>query len=569
MRLSTDPDRDEERALATLRAAREAGVRLFDTAAAYGRNAREHHGERLLARAFGAGLGELEVVTKAGMARPKGGWRPDGRRKTILADAEASRRALGVEALDLLLLHAPDPRVPFATSVRALATLLERGVAEAVGLSNVRLDQLEEARAIVPIDCVQVALSPFDEDAVRGGVVERCFELGIRVLAHSPLGGPKRRGVLARHEDLAYLAGAHGVTAETIALAWLAGLHPSLVPLPGARRPETARLAGAAATLALRDDERALLDALFPIGELVRTRRAERRATRPRSEREVVLFVGMPAAGKTEAARHEGGLRLSRDERGGTLKDLARAMEAELEDGARKVVMDATYPTRAQRNRVLEAAWRQGARVRAVWFDTPLAQAQLNAVDRMLAKAGRVLDPDALKKAGRADPTMIPPAAQLRFARTFEPPREDEGFDGIERRAFERRPRPDHREAGLVIDAALLEEAEDEAGWLSRLAERTPRTALLVTAWWPDLGAAERGAREGALAHRIARLGAELAVCPHAAGPPRCWCRPPLPGLVLPWMRRERIAPEKLTLVGGGLAPLADALGALSLPRLR
>ena len=61
MRLSTDPDRDEERALATLRAAREAGVRLFDTAAAYGRNAREHHGERLLARAFGAGLGELEV----------------------------------------------------------------------------------------------------------------------------------------------------------------------------------------------------------------------------------------------------------------------------------------------------------------------------------------------------------------------------------------------------------------------------------------------------------------------------------------------------------------------------
>ncbi|HJL28674.1 MAG TPA: aldo/keto reductase, partial [Polyangiaceae bacterium LLY-WYZ-15_(1-7)] len=98
MRLSTDPDRDEERALATLRAAREAGVRLFDTAAAYGRNAREHHGERLLARAFGAGLGELEVVTKAGMARPKGGWRPDGRRKTILADAEASRRALGVEA---------------------------------------------------------------------------------------------------------------------------------------------------------------------------------------------------------------------------------------------------------------------------------------------------------------------------------------------------------------------------------------------------------------------------------------------------------------------------------------
>src|SRR5712691_10054003 len=97
MRMSTDDDHDEELALATIAAAAEAGVTVFDTARAYGRGPAElGHNERLLARALrGCGAeGSARIVTKGGMTRTGGGWIPDGRAKTILTDCEASRAAL-------------------------------------------------------------------------------------------------------------------------------------------------------------------------------------------------------------------------------------------------------------------------------------------------------------------------------------------------------------------------------------------------------------------------------------------------------------------------------------------
>ena len=204
MRLSTDAARDRERALAPLRAARDAGVTLFDTAAAYGHGERDrHHNEALLAEAL-PDRSELTVVTKAGMARrgrgASAGWLPDGRRKTLFRDAERSARVLGPP--DLLLLHAPDLRTPLATSARALAAIQAKGLAKAVGLSNVTRTQLEHARDHMDVAAVEIALSPFDDGAAHGGVVERCRELGIAVLAHSPLGGPARRGRVARDAGL-------------------------------------------------------------------------------------------------------------------------------------------------------------------------------------------------------------------------------------------------------------------------------------------------------------------------------------------------------------------------------
>src|SRR5437899_337133 len=123
MRLSTGPDRDEGRAIATVHAALEAGVTVLDTARAYGLDDGDRgHNERLLARALAAhpAGARARVVTKGGMTRPDGGWRPDGRARAIAADCEESLRALG-RPIDLYLLHAPDPRTPWATSVRALA----------------------------------------------------------------------------------------------------------------------------------------------------------------------------------------------------------------------------------------------------------------------------------------------------------------------------------------------------------------------------------------------------------------------------------------------------------------
>src|SRR5207249_3413892 len=142
--------------------------------------------------------------------------------------------------IDLYLIHAPDPQTPWRTSVRALARLVNEGVVRRVGLANVNRRQLDEALALAPVTAVQVALSPYDDGALRGGVVERCAESGVAVIAHSPLGGPRRARGLARREALADVADARGATPAEVALAWLLELFPNMIAIPGARRPETA-----------------------------------------------------------------------------------------------------------------------------------------------------------------------------------------------------------------------------------------------------------------------------------------------------------------------------------------
>ena len=249
MRLSTDDHRDEGSAIATIRAAADAGVSVFDTARAYARDpSRLGDNERLLARALRGHDGLVRVVTKGGMTRPGGAWVPDGRAKAIRSDCEASLDALGGLPIDLYLLHAPDPRTSWATSLRALARIADERLVSRVGLSNVNHRQLEQACELAPVVAVQVALSLLDDRALRGGVVEFCAERGIAVLAHSPLGGPRRAAGLARRPELAKVAGANGVTPAEVALAWLLALPGEVVAVAGARRPETAISAAGAAS---------------------------------------------------------------------------------------------------------------------------------------------------------------------------------------------------------------------------------------------------------------------------------------------------------------------------------
>jgi aryl-alcohol dehydrogenase-like predicted oxidoreductase len=211
MRLSTDEIRDEALALETIAAALEGGVTVFDTAHGYGLGAGDvGHNERLLACALRAAGAEksVRVVTKGGMRRIEGGWVPDGRARSIFSDCEASLASLDGLAIDLYLIHARDPRTLWRTSVGALARLLEEGVVEGVGLSNVNRRQLDEAVELVPVTAVEIALSPFDDRSLRGGVVERCAETGVAVIAHSSLGGPSRAGRLARNQVLKDIADA-------------------------------------------------------------------------------------------------------------------------------------------------------------------------------------------------------------------------------------------------------------------------------------------------------------------------------------------------------------------------
>ena len=216
MRLSTDAEHDPERARATIEAAAAAGIIVFDTARAYGRDAGElGHNERLLADALrGCGAEDrARIVTKGGMARAGGAWVPDGRAKAIRSDCEASLAALGGLPIDTYLLHAPDPRTPWPTSVRALARLHADGLVARVGIANVNRRQLDEALELAPISAVQVALSVFDDGPVRGGLVARCAELGIALIAHSPLGGVRRAGGLGRRAPLTEVARRHGADA--------------------------------------------------------------------------------------------------------------------------------------------------------------------------------------------------------------------------------------------------------------------------------------------------------------------------------------------------------------------
>src|ERR671938_1217391 len=158
MRLSTEPERDEELAQETIAAAIDAGVTVFDTAHSYGLGEDDlGHNERLLARALrrsGADT-RARIVTKGGMTRLGGGWVPDGRAKALRADCEASLAALDGLPIDLYLIHAPDPRTPWRTSLRALERLVDERLVRRVGVANVNRRQLDEALALVPLAAVQ------------------------------------------------------------------------------------------------------------------------------------------------------------------------------------------------------------------------------------------------------------------------------------------------------------------------------------------------------------------------------------------------------------------------------
>jgi len=155
MHLSIQERPPEEQGVRVIHAALDAGITLIDTADVYCLDDRDiGHNERLIARALRTYRGSRDqvlVATKGGMARPGGRWVMAGRPEQLRAACDHSLKALGVDRIDLYQLHTPDPAVPLADSVGALADLQRDGKIRWVGLSNVSVSEIQEAERVVEV----------------------------------------------------------------------------------------------------------------------------------------------------------------------------------------------------------------------------------------------------------------------------------------------------------------------------------------------------------------------------------------------------------------------------------
>lgn len=267
MPMSIEGRPDEQQSISTIHAALEAGVTLIDTADAYHLPgaADVGHNEELIAKAvrtYGGDVSHVIIATKGGHLRPQEGpWAQNGDPAYLKQAAKASAHRLGVDAIDLYQYHRPDPRVPYADSVGALAELLDEGVIRMAGISNANVDQIKEANEVLGgrLVSVQNQFSP----RFRSSEPELalCAEMGIAFLPWSPLGGISSASDLGSiHDEFARVAQSHGVSPQVVALAWELAKAEIVIPIPGASRPASIRDSSSAAELELTPEELRRLD---------------------------------------------------------------------------------------------------------------------------------------------------------------------------------------------------------------------------------------------------------------------------------------------------------------------
>ena len=264
MPMSVREHNDEQRGLATIRRALEAGITLIDTADAYSPDeATFGHNELLVAKAlreYGAGADDVVVATKGGHTRRGTAWELDGSPEYLRRACVASLQRLGVEQIALYQHHRPDPQVDYAETVGGLEALLDEGLIAGAGLSNADPGQIRLAHDVLGdgLVAVQNQFSP----AFRSSrpEIDLCDELGIAFLAWSPLGGMGRAAELGSEwGGFARVAEKHGVSPQRVCLAWELTLSGTIIPIPGASRPESVADSVAAVDLALDDEDLARL----------------------------------------------------------------------------------------------------------------------------------------------------------------------------------------------------------------------------------------------------------------------------------------------------------------------
>lgn len=290
---------DDAQSLKTLHHALDIGVNFLDTADMYGSGGNE----RLLSDLLKTRRGEVVLATKFGFMRDPNdpGARPvNGRPEYVKQAADASLQRLGVEHIDLYYQHRVDPNVPIEETVGAMAELVKAGKVCHLGLSEASAATLRRASAVHPITALQSEYSLWSRD-IEEEILPACQELGIGVVAYSPLGrgfltgaiqstdsldaGDFRRqnprfqpGNIERNaslvEAIRMIADSRGCTPAQLALAWLLDRAPDVVPIPGTRRIARLDENAAAALIRLSDAERRQIDGVLETQAVVGERYA-------------------------------------------------------------------------------------------------------------------------------------------------------------------------------------------------------------------------------------------------------------------------------------------------------
>jgi aryl-alcohol dehydrogenase-like predicted oxidoreductase len=246
-----EPD-DRDEAIAVLRRAVEAGVNFLDTADSYGPEVAED----LIREALHPYPDDLVIATKAGLTRSgPGDWRPVGRPEYLRQQCEMSLRRLGLETIDLFQLHRIDAKVPPAEQVGELADLQREGKIRHIGLSEVDVDQLQEAQRTATIVSVQNLFNLVKRDAEP--LLEHCEAAGIGFIPWFPLATGE---LVEEGGPLADIAAETGAEPSQLALAWLLKRSPVMLPIPGTSSLAHLEQNLGAADLELTDEQFAALE---------------------------------------------------------------------------------------------------------------------------------------------------------------------------------------------------------------------------------------------------------------------------------------------------------------------
>jgi len=283
--------RDDAQSVATIDKAVELGVTLFDTADMYG----PFTNERLVGQALAPHRGRVLIATKFGIVRdPADPSRRgvNGRPEYVRASCDASLQRLGVDTIDLYYQHRVDPNTPIEDTVGAMADLVTAGKVRYLGLSEAGSETIRRAHAVHPIAALQSEYSLWSRD-IEDGIIATCGELGITLVAYSPLGRGFLTGAIRRVEDFAgddyrrhsprfqgenfsrnltlvdevsAIATHAGCTPAQLALAWVLAQGDDIVPIPGTRRISALEENIAALDVSLSADDLARLAAVAPRG---------------------------------------------------------------------------------------------------------------------------------------------------------------------------------------------------------------------------------------------------------------------------------------------------------------